>query len=130
MDEPQAHHNWFARLEQERKDAAEQAKATLRSLCKQLARLGAQEVRLVYDGYGDSGVMENVTAMSDGQEIPLEESLRNEFHNAAYDLLPSGWEINEGSFGVLVLKVDEDRIVREHNWRIEETEYEEEEWEL
>ena len=72
MDEPQAHHNWFARLEQERKDAAEQAKATLRSLCKQLAGLGAQEVRLVYDGYGDSGVMENVTAMSDGQEIPLE----------------------------------------------------------
>ncbi len=130
MDEPEVETDWFSRIQTERQDAASKAVATLKSLCDQFAALGIEEVRLNYDGYGDSGVIENVTAMAGGEAVDLEGSLHNSFYNAAYDLLPFGWEDNAGSFGDLVLHVKDRRLVREHHERIEEVNYDEEEWEL
>jgi hypothetical protein len=130
MDEPKVETDWFSRMQKERQDAASQAVATIKSLCGQFAALGIEEVRLTYDGYGDSGVIEDVTAMAKGEEVALEGSLHNDFYNAAYELLPFGWEDNAGSFGDLVLHVNERRLVREHHERIEDVNYDEEEWEL
>lgn len=130
MNEPEQETDWYSRMQNEREDAAAKAITTLKALCEQFAALGIEEVRLTYDGYGDSGVIENVTAMAGGEEVDLEGSLRNDFYNAAYDLLPFGWEDNSGSFGDIILHVGERRIVREHHERIEEINYDEEEWEL
>lgn len=130
MNEPEAEPDWFSRMQKSRQDAASKAIAAIKSLCVQFAALGIEEVRLTYDGYGDSGVIEEVTAMGKGEAVAVEGSLRNDFYNAAYDLLPFGWEDNTGSFGDIVLHVGERRPVREHHERIEEVKYDEEEWEL
>ena len=130
MNEPEQETDWYSRMQQSRQDAASKAIATLKSLCEQFAALGIEEVRLTYDGYGDSGVIENVKAMAGDEEVALEGSLHNDFYNAAYDLLPFGWEDNTGSFGDIILYVGERRLVREHHERIEEVNYDEEEWEL
>ncbi len=130
MNEPQPQEPWFARWERERKESVSRAKVTLHSLCEQFAAKGIEKVRFAYDGYGDSGDIEQITALANGREVPLEEPLHGDFYNAAYDLLPAGWEINDGSFGELVLNVPERRLTRAHNWRITETDHEEEEWEL
>jgi hypothetical protein len=115
---------------QSRQDAASKAIAAIKSLCEQFAALGYEEVRLTYDGYGDSGVIEDVHAMAGGEDVELKGPLHNDFYNAAYDLLPLGWEDNSGSFGDIILYVRERRLVREHHERIEEVNYDEEEWEL
>ena len=130
MDEPELGNDWYSRMQKERQDTASKAIATLKTLCDQFADLGFDEVRLTYDGYGDSGVIEDVKAMTDGEEVDLKGSLRNDFYNAAYDLLPFGWEDNAGSFGDIILYVGERRLVREHHERIEEVNSDEEEWEL
>ena len=130
MNKPEAETDWFSRMQKSRQDAASKAIAAIKSLCKHFATLGIEEVRLTYDGYGDSGVIEEVTAKAGGEEVALEGSLRNDFYNAAYDLLPLGWEDNTGSFGDIILTVDEHRLVREHHERIEEVNYDEEEWPL
>src|SRR5688500_6238811 len=98
MDEPAVENDWFSSMQKERQNASSEAIATLKSLCEQSVALGIEEVRLTYDGYGDSGVIESVTAMAKGEEVDLEGSLHNSFYNAAYDLLPVGWEDNSGSF--------------------------------
>jgi hypothetical protein len=130
MNAPEAESDWFSRMQTERQDAASKAIAAIKSLCEQFAALGIEEVRLTYDGYGDSGVIEDVHALAGGEEVALEGSLRNSFYNAAYDLLPFGWENDAGSFGDLILHVKERRVVREHHERIEEVNYDEEEWKL
>ena len=130
MNEPEQATDWYSRMLQSRQDAASKAIATLKSLCDQFAALGIEEVRLTYDGYGDSGVIEDVHAIAGGEEVELKGSLHHDYYNAAYDLLPFGWEDNYGSFGDIILYVRERRLVREHHERIEEVNYDEEEWEL
>ena len=108
----------------------EKARQTVSTLCGQLADLGVATVRFEYDGYGDSGTIEQVRATAGEREIELPASLVDDLMAAAEALLPDGWENNEGAFGMLVLNVAERRMTREHNWRVESTEYEEEEWTL
>jgi hypothetical protein len=115
-----------ARREQERQQACE----SFAVMCDRLAELSAKIVTIEYDGYGDSGTVETVIAESDGTEVELSIDDQNELIAAAESLLPGGWEINEGSYGRLMLDVEERRLTREHNWRVESTEYEEEGWDL
>lgn len=68
--------------------------------------------------------------MARGKPVELPDELHDVLDEAACCLLPAGWEINEGAFGEFVLDVPERRLVREHNWRVESTEYDEEEYAL
>ena len=129
MNEPDPD-DLLAQIEQQEKEAREQAIATFKSLCENLAQQGIEEVRISYDGYGDSGAIEQITAFSDGEEIAVDAAVSQSLEDAACGLLPGGWENNDGAFGELVLNVTERRLVREHNWRISDTEYSEEEWSL
>ena len=114
------------RSEQER----QQALATLAEVCPQLARLGADRVVMTYDGYGDSGCVESVKAYSGEDDVELDTTVLEQLTTAAEQILPLGWENEGGAFGELILNVAERRVVREHNWRIETSEYSEEEWQL
>ena len=114
------------RCEQER----QRALATLAEVCPQLARLGADRVVMTYDGYGDSGCVESVKAYSGEDDVELDTTVLEQLTTAAEQILPSGWENDGGAFGELILYVTERRVVREHNWRIETSEYSEEEWQL
>ena len=121
---------WMRSYEERLAKQRDEARQTLKTLCGQLADLGVETVHIEYDGYGDSGTIEHVRAVAGEVEIDLAANLTNELMTAAEMLLPDGWENNEGAFGVFVINVAERRVTREHNWRVESTEYEEEEWQL
>jgi len=48
----------------------------------------------------------------------------------AYDFLPGGYEINEGSFGDLVINTEKAKVTLKHNTRIESSEYSEDRFDL
>jgi len=116
------------RMEEGRIAGEKLAREALGAICEQLAKLNIQLAKIHYDGYGDSGSVERVTATAGEVEIELPEPLSEKLAEAADCLLPFGWEINDGSFGELVIDVAARKVTREHNWRVEETEYEEEEF--
>ena len=60
----------------------------------------------------------------------VECTLLQKVEDCAYAFLPGGYEINEGSFGDLKINTEKARVTLEHNQRIEETEYSEEDCEL
>ena len=58
------------------------------------------------------------------QEEEVECSVISKLEDIAYDYLPCGWEINEGSYGELVIHVEDGVIEHEHNTRVESIETE------
>ena len=66
----------------------------------------------------------------DPRYITKECTLVTKIEDCAYDFLPGGWEINEGSFGDLKINTETAKATLEHNYRIQETEYSEEEFDL
>jgi len=108
----------------------EEAVAKFAELCDQLAKSGITSVQLAYDGYGDSGMFNDVTAFVGEKECELSSNLKEELQDAGWSLLPGGWEINSGSFGELNINVADRRLIREHSWRVEDTEYVEDEYDL
>ena len=65
-------------------------------------------ITVEYSGYGDSGEIFDIT--SDKDDLDLEEIERD-----FYDLLPPGWEINDGSEGSITATADEINI--HHGWK-------------
>ena len=130
MTESESAEDWMTayqeRLERERAEARQ----SMGKACDALAELGATELRIEYDGYGDSGAVEGVKATGSAGDVEFPAGLRDELISAAERLLPDGWENNSGAFGELVLDIANRRLTREHNWRVETSEYDEEVWEL
>jgi len=71
----------------------------------------------------------NINAGEDNL-VPTQCTLTEKIEDCAYDFLPGGWEINEGSFGDLQIDTKLCTVVCEHNHRVESTEYEETSFEL
>ena len=118
------------------------------------AVLGAAGVTLVtvtFDGYGDSGQIEDIDARAGEDKVSLPETPVEILETSCFDetistLNPSvskaietlvysflwethtGWENNEGAFGQVVFNVQADTITLEYNERIETSEYHEHEF--
>lgn len=122
--------DWLRKYQQQRERERQAAKQTFADMCDRLGELGIQTVDIEYDGYGDSGTVDEVTAYADGEQIELPDDYHDEITAATECLLPDGWENNDGAFGKVVLSVDKRCLTREHNWRVEATEYDEETWNL
>ena len=121
---------WLRDYEERLAKEHDDARQEIARLCGQLAELGIDTVRIEYDGYGDSGAIEQLCAFVSEKEIDLPASIDEELRTAAESILPDGWQDNDGAFGVLVLNVAERRLTREHSWRVQDTNYEEQEWDL
>ena len=123
--------DFWAQIERRYQEAAEAKREEVAALCEELQQRGIREVRLEYNGFGDSGMIESVLAFGDDEESAVldndEQALLTEH---AENLLPPGWENDEGAWGVIVLDVAQRKVTRQHNWRIESSEYEEEEYPL
>jgi hypothetical protein len=52
----------------------------------------------------------------------------DEFEDTLFDLLPGGWEINEGSYGEVEIDVLKSKVKHEHNERVVETNTTTNEW--
>jgi hypothetical protein len=81
---------------------------------------GREDCRIItveYDGMGDSG---DATFVSPREVV--HEDDRFEISRAIYPLLPSGWEINEGSYGDVTINLETKEIHVYPTIRIEATE--------
>lgn len=111
-----------------------------------LARAGITLVVVNFDGYGDSGQIEDITTNSGdkvvdlptvGLEVARAEcgsrdiarvtvSTKDAIEQLVYDFLAekhAGWENNEGAYGDFVFDVAERTITLNYNERIETSEY-------
>jgi hypothetical protein len=98
--------------------------ATRPDIAEALRKLGVETVTAPYDGYGDSGQIEDPEF--GGAAVPND--VQRAVTDLFYDVLEerfSGWETNEGSFGRFVWDVPADRITLEFNARVETVETEE-----
>ena len=145
---------------EEREERKRKSKESLKEVCSMLFNAGITFAEAHYDGYGDSGTIEYVLFFKGDKQLEEDEvaslglptstteeynhnhkegeslyktvecTLLQKVEDCAYDFLPGGWEINEGSFGDLKINTEKATVTREHNYRIEETEYSEEDYKL
>ena len=145
--------------QEERDEKKRNNRESLKEVCATLFNAGITLIEVHYDGYGDSGQIEYVSlfkgdkclkdeevaslglptstmqeydhsAKGDRRYKTVECTLVTKIEDCAYDFLPGGWEINEGSFGDLKINTETAKATLEHNYRIQETEYSEEEFDL
>ena len=101
-----------------------QAKATILAECENLAAASVTFVAVHFDGYGDSGVSEEVRCF-DSEYYAYEEH-EPVAYDAAYlqehfeALVPMGYENDCGGFGDVVLDVAARKITVERNDRFED----------
>lgn len=123
--------NWYENYQKKQSERHENAVASVKELAARLKPFGVTKLVATYDGYGDSGDFEDVSLEPD--TLNLEDVLgaantsRQSVIDALWPLLPGGFEINEGSYGELVLDVETGKIHRTHNKRIETVETTEDE---
>ena len=101
-----------------------QAKTRILAECEKLAAAGVTFVAVHFDGYGDSGVTEEVQCF-DSEYYAYEEQ-KPVTYDAAYlqehfdALVPLGYENDSGGFGDVILDVGAQKISVERNDRFED----------
>jgi hypothetical protein len=100
------------------------AKAAILAECENLSAAGITFVAVHFDGYGDSGVTQEVQCF-DSEYYAYEEQ-KPVSHDASYlqdhfeTLVPMGYENDCGGFGDVVLDVAARKITVERNDRFED----------
>lgn len=82
-----------------------------------LQAAGIETVVVEYNGSGDEGYIEDITASPDKAAVEYPSPLYDDVQQVAYDLLSrhhGGWEINEGSNGTITINVKERKAVIHH----------------
>jgi hypothetical protein len=119
--------DWWAKYQKDQEVRRTANKEEKLPLLAKLKDAGIHKLVISYEGSGDSGEIHNhVVYGKDGEEAPiLLDGLEEEVDEFCYQLLQDnygGWEINEGSFGEIVMMPTPRRITYTHNQRIEEVE--------
>ena len=113
--------------EKQQEEQKASARKSLRRFCRQLVKLGVDTVTINYDGYGDSGTLEDPLALQNDKPVELPSKLNDLLLEFAESYLPGGWENSDGACGTIVLNIKERKFFREHCWRYTEYEHDEEE---
>jgi hypothetical protein len=83
-----------------------------------LLQIGVARITVSVDGYGDSGQIETITTDPEGIEIGRD--LWSRLEDFLLDLLPGGWENNEGGFGDFVADVQTGQVEVDAYWRVQQ----------
>lgn len=110
--------DWLARYERERKAAERKAREQLRYAAGFLHLIGVERVVARFDGSGDEGFVQEVECHPD-PPAGVPDAVREMVEDAVCELLPGGWEINEGSFGTVTFGTATGEPEIEHTWREE-----------
>jgi hypothetical protein len=130
------------------KEKVERLHADKTHIVAALKALGVVLVEVEYDGEGDSGQIDTITAykadetrvdvagvspfvLGDGPAAERFNTLHECLDTFAWDVLwhhHEGFENNDGGFGKIVIDVDDGTVRIEHNWRISSSEYTEAEF--
>jgi hypothetical protein len=114
--------DFYAQMLEARKRAAEQRVETRAALLVELRALGVTSIEMQYEGYGDSGNVEEVLVSPD--TITLTEEIRRRVEDFGWDFayaLSPGFENNEGGYGELTWALATDKIDVSHSNRYIET---------
>jgi hypothetical protein len=145
MPAPFDANDFMERLRAYEARAAELYPENKANLLTALAAAGITQVTVTFDGYGDSGQIENVEvkagdAFVDLPDTPVEIARTEYFHedvnrrtnplrealeSVCYLILEAkhgGWENNEGAYGEFLFDVAADSITLDFNYRIEASE--------
>jgi len=131
MSDPSAHMSEWAR--QYKMDMMRRREAALQKFAREvvpgLAATGIRIVSVEYSGYGDSGAIDCVEAYGDGDEelVAISQSVRSDIEVLAYELMPGGFENNEGGEGTIKLDLVKGTYQLHHGQRVLETEWSDEE---
>jgi hypothetical protein len=110
-----------------------------------LTAAGITQIIVSFDGYGDSGQIEDISAKSGDESLPVPEgeieildaawpqselrqssvSLHTAVENLAYDVLAQthcGWENNDGAYGDIIFDAAARTITLDYNERYTESE--------
>lgn len=82
-------------------------------VAKTLKARGVTFVEFEYYGSGDSGCIENCHIEGSGT---MSQEEQEKLENLVYDLLPVGWEINEGSQGTITFDLETGSVSVDHKW--------------
>ena len=114
--------DFYAQMLESQRRAAEQRVETRAALLAELRALGVRSIEVQYEGYGDSGNVEDVVVSPD--TITLPEALRRRVEDFGWDFayaLSPGFENNEGGYGELTWALEADKIDVSHSNRFIET---------
>lgn len=115
--------DFYAQMRESQRRAAEQRVETRAVLLTELTALGVRSIEVQYEGYGDSGNVEDVVVTPD--TVTLTEDLRRRVEDFGWDFayaLSPGFENNEGGYGELTWALDADKIDVSHSNRYIESE--------
>ena len=110
--------DFYAQMLEAQRRAAEQRVETRAALLTELRGLGVTGLDVQYEGYGDSGNVEEVVVTPD--TITLTEELRRRVEDFGWDFayaLSPGFENNEGGYGELTWVLATDNIDVSHSNR-------------
>lgn len=82
-----------------------------------LLRLGVTTASAHFDGYGDSGNIEELQVEPQG--ITLGDGLRDALDDFLIERLPGGWENNAGGYGDFLIDVASGQVTVDAYWRLE-----------
>ncbi len=119
--------DFLSEWDKQQQEQKASARKSLRKFCQQLVKLGVDTVTINYDGYGDSGILEDPLAFQNDKPVELPSKLNDLLLEFAESYLPGGWEINDGACGTFVFNIKDRKFFREHCWRYTEYEHDEEE---
>jgi len=110
------------RMEQMARERKEQLQAERTTMLGVLREAGVTQIEASYDGYGDSGNVNDVIIEPKGTKLGAEQdkNLEDFLWGIPYSLHP-GFEINEGGYGEVVWDVLEDKIDVSHSDRFVDT---------
>ena len=114
--------DFYAQMLESQSRAAEQRVEIRAALLSELRAIGVTSIEVQYEGYGDSGNVENVVVTPD--TIAFSEELRRRVEDFGWDFayaLSPGFENNEGGYGELTWALEADKINVTHSNRYIET---------
>ena len=110
--------DFYAQMLEAQQRAAEQRVETRAALLVELRAIGVTSIEVQYEGYGDSGNVEDVSVTPD--TITLSEEMRRRVEDFGWDFayaLSPGFENNEGGYGELTWVLATDNIDVSHSNR-------------
>lgn len=116
----------LARFQQSEQDRLNQATRQLHdAVIPRLRQYGIANIEAAYSGYGDSGAIDGVqyrdAAGHRVERTTVPNALLEELENCIYELLPAGFEVNDGGQGTVVIDTRSAKITLRHQENFTET---------
>lgn len=117
--------DWVNNYEKQQREARNKAIAQLQDCSLRLQSQNIVKIEVTYSGGGDSGEIDGVLGYdADNKEVDIPTEVADIISDAAYALLPDGYENNDGGNGTLTVLLFENNIHIDHYQNVVEQEYE------